>query len=49
MQFRTPSMSAMLAITKLGVCVGIIAPSLVTFIMADMEASCQIMRLASKA
>ena len=37
MQFRTASMSAMLAITKHGVCVGIIAPCLVNFIMADME------------
>ena len=38
MQFRTASMSAMLAITKHGMCVGIIAPCLVNFIMADMEA-----------
>ena len=38
MQFRTASMSAMLAITKHGVSVGIIAPCLVNFIMADMEA-----------
>ena len=30
-------MSAMLAITKHGVCVGIISPCLVNFIMADME------------
>ena len=33
MQFRTASMSAMLAITTYGVCVGIIAPCLVNFIM----------------
>ena len=38
MQFRTASMSAMLAITKHGVCLGIIAPCLVTFIMVGMEA-----------
>ena len=38
MQSHTASMSAMLAITKHGVCVGIIAPCLVNFIMADMEA-----------
>ena len=37
MHFCTPSMSTMLAITKHGVCVGIIAPCLVNFIMADME------------
>ena len=37
MQFCTLSMSTMLAITKYGVCVGIIAPCLVNFIMADME------------
>ena len=38
MQFRTASMSVMLSITKHGVYVGIIAPCLVNFIMADMEA-----------
>ena len=38
MQFRCTSMSAMLAITKHGVSVGTIAPSLVNFIMADMGA-----------
>ena len=37
MHFCTPSMSTMLAITKHGVCVGIIAPCLVNFIMVDME------------
>ena len=37
MQFCTSSMSTMLAITKHGVCVGIIAPCLVNFIMVDME------------
>ena len=37
MQFCTYSMSTMLAITKHGVCVGIIAPCLVNFIMVDME------------
>ena len=37
MHFRTASMSAMLAITKHGVCVGIITPCLVKFIMADMK------------
>ena len=38
MPFRTAFMSAMLAITKQGVCVGIITPCLVNFIMADMKA-----------
>ena len=36
-QFRAASMSAMLAITKYGMCVGVVAPCLVNFIMADME------------
>ena len=36
-QFRTTSMSVMLAITKHGVCVGIIAPCSANFIMVDME------------
>ena len=35
MQFLTASMSAMLAITKHGVFVGVIGPCLVNFIMAD--------------
>ena len=38
MKIRTASMPAMLGITKHGVCVGIIAPCLVNFIMAEMEA-----------
>ena len=38
MQFRAASMSAMLAITKHGVCVGIIAPCLVNVIMTGMDA-----------
>ena len=38
MQFRTASMSAMLAITKHAVCVGIIAPCLVNLILTDTEA-----------
>ena len=38
MLFCTASMPAMLAITKHGVCVGVITPCLVSFIMADMEA-----------
>ena len=37
MHFCTLSMSTMLAITKHGVYVGIIAPCLVNFIMADMK------------
>ena len=39
MQFRTASMSAMFAITKHGVCVGVIELCFVNFIMADMEAA----------
>ena len=37
MQIRTASMSAMLAITKHGLCVCVLAPCLINFIMADME------------
>ena len=37
MQFCTSSMSTILAITKHGVCVGIIAPCLFNLIMVDME------------
>ena len=36
-QFRTASISTMLAIANHGVCVGVIKPCLVNFIMADME------------
>ena len=36
-QFRTTSMSAMMAITKHKVCVDGIAPCLVNFIMAGMD------------
>ena len=38
MQFCIASMSAMLAITKHGMCMGIITPCLINFTMADMEA-----------